>query len=173
MNEQIVKKYFGNSWKPDYDKFKYSGWELLNHIDKDETILDIGCGYNLFKPHFPFLFGIDPAISDADEVVSIEDFNSVGNQWDVVLCLGSLNFGPRETVEPQVEKAVSLTKKGGRIYWRQNPGVGDHPWVGVDEVQFFPWTFEDNYEWAEKFGCKVHDIKWDTGNRIYAEWHKL
>jgi hypothetical protein len=166
-----LKSYFRDTWKPEYDKFKYSGWALLDKIPHDCDVLDVGCGYNLFKPHFENLYGIDPANDCADEVVSIEDFKSVGNQWSVVLCLGSINFG--NDVEPQVEKVVGLTKKGGTIYWRQNPGVGDHPWKGVEEIQFFPWTIELNYQWAAKYGCKVQECKWDTGNRIYAEWIKV
>ena len=162
--------YFKNSWKPDYDKFDFSGWALLDKIDKDADVLDIGCGYNLFKPHLDNLYGIDPANDAADEVVSIEDFDSQGKQWSTVLCLGSINFG--KDVEPQVKKVVSLTSKGGTIYWRQNPGLSDHPWVGVDAIQFFPWTFELNYKWAEKYNCTVQECKWDTGNRIYAEWVK-
>ena len=171
--DKTTLNYFENSWKPNYDKFKYSGWALLDLIPKNATILDIGCGYNLFKEHFENLYGIDPANDAADEVVSIEDFNSSGNQWDVVLCLGSLNFGTREVVEAQVKKAVSLCKKDGTIIWRQNPGVGDHPWKGVEEIKFFPWTFEDNFSWAEQFNCTVEQCEWDTGNRIYSVWKKL
>jgi len=170
--DKTTINYFEKSWKPNYNKFKYSGWALLDEIEKDATILDIGCGYNLFKEHFPNLYGIDPANEAADEVVSIEDFNSSGNQWDIVLCLGSLNFGTREVVEAQVEKAVSLCKKDGLIIWRQNPGVGDHPWKGVEEIQFFPWTFEDNGYWARKYKCSLETCRWDTGNRIYAVWRK-
>jgi len=171
--DKIILNYFENNWKPDYDKFKYSGWALLNLIPKDVAVLDIGCGYNLFKEHFENLYGIDPANDKADEVISIEDFNSAGNQWDVVLCLGSLNFGTKEVVEAQVEKAVSLCKKDGIIIWRQNPGIGDHPWKGVEEIKFFPWTFEDNFSWANQFNCNVEECKWDTGNRIYSVWKKL
>ena len=88
--------------------------------------------------------------------------------------LGSLNFGTAEDVEPQVQKAVDLVKPGGILYWRQNPGIGDHPWKGVEEIQFFPWTFELNYEWAKKYGCEVLECKWDAqSDRIYSEWKKL
>ena len=173
VQKKTLDNYFENSWKPNYDKFEYSGWALLDKINKDQTILDIGCGYNLFKEHYGNkLYGIDPANDLADERVSIEEFNSVGNQWDVVLCLGSLNFGDETIVKPQVEKTVSLCKKGGTIYWRQNPGLSDHPWVGVEEVVFFPWNIELNYKWAEEFNCDVAVCKMDTGNRIYAEWIK-
>ncbi len=43
MNKDFLK-YFADSWKPDYSKFKYSGWELLDKIKKDDIVLDIGCG---------------------------------------------------------------------------------------------------------------------------------
>ena len=168
-----LKNYFKDSWKPNYDKFTHSGWALLDKIPKDASILDVGCGYNLFKPHFKNLYGIDPANDAADEVISIEEFRSNGNQWDTVLCLGSINFGDYYIIDKQVEKIVSLTKKGGTIYWRQNPGVGDHPGIGVEEIRFFPWTFELNEDFAKKYNCKVNVIEWDSGNRIYAEWIKI
>jgi len=172
MNKETVIHYFSNNWKPNYDQFKYSGWALLDKIKEHETILDVGCGYNLFKPHWgDRLYGIDPAIDKADEIVGIIEFET-DQQWDVALALGSLNFGTTEDVEPQVEKTVSLVKPGGRIYWRQNPGIGDHPWKGVEEIEFFPWTIELNHEWAEKYGCEIIECKWDLSNRIYSEWRK-
>lgn len=164
--------YFEKSWKPNTDKFKYSGWGLLNLIREDETVLDIGCGYNEFKSHLgDRVYGIDPANDCADERTAIEFFKT-DKQWDVVLCLGSLNFGMPATVEYQVERAVELCKPGGRIFWRQNPGDQDHPWDGVENIKFFPWTMDLNYEWAKKFGCTVVECKWDSNNRIYAEWRK-
>jgi SAM-dependent methyltransferase len=170
--DNTLINYFENSWKPNYDRFTHSGWELLNKVSPSESILDIGCGYNLFKEHWGTrLLGIDPSNDAADMRVSIEDFDPKGIQWDVVLCLGSLNFGDAATVYDQVHKAVSLCRPGGRIYWRQNPGIGDHPWQGVDAIQFFPWSVELNYEWAALLGCTVKECKWDD-SRIYAEWIK-
>ena len=165
-------KYFAESWKPDYSHFKYSGWELLTKVDKHETILDVGCGYNLFKPHFnDMLYGIDPANTASDELVSIEDFES-DKQWDVLFILGSVNFGDEKTIKNQIKKAMQFLKTDGRIYWRQNPGVGDHPWKGVEEINFFPWSIELNYQYAKEFNCEVIECKWDKSNRIYAEWAK-
>ena len=174
MDKDTINKYFGNSWNPNYDHFKYSGWALLDKIYPDEEVLDIGCGYNLFKDHLGNkLYGIDPANDKADEVVGIMEFKT-DRQWDVALALGSLNFGTIEDVEPQVEKAISLLKPKGRIYWRQNPGIGDHPWKGAEEIYpfFFPWTINLNYELAQKYGCEVVECKWDLSDRIYAEWKK-
>lgn len=170
--DQKFLKYFANNWQPEYEKYVYSGWQLLNRIPKHSNILDVGCGYNLLKPHFPNLYGIDPANTLADEVTSIEDYVS-DRKWDYVLCLGSLNFGDTSTVEPQVAKVVDLCKSDGYIIWRQNPGVGDHPWEGVEVVKFFPWSFEYNYFWAAKYKCSITECKWDTGHRIYSEWKKI
>ena len=144
---------------------------MLDKIKEHETILDIGCGYNLFKPYFENrLYGIDPANDNADEVVSIENFKS-NKKWDVLLCLGSINFGSFDTIDNQIKKLVTFVKDNGRIYWRQNPGVRDHPWKGVSEIEFFPWTFDLNYYFADKYDCKVLECKWDI-NRIYSVWSK-
>ena len=173
MDKAIRDKYFGDTWHPDWDHYKYSGWALLDKIEPEEEILDIGCGFNLFKDAFGNrLHGIDPANKKADELVGIMEFET-DRQWDVAFALGSLNFGTAEDVEPQVEKAVSLVKPGGRIYWRQNPGLGDHPWKGMEEIVFFPWSMQLNYEWADKYKCVVVECKWDAeSDRIYAEWKK-
>jgi SAM-dependent methyltransferase len=173
MDKEIRDKYFGNNWNPNYDHYKYSGWALLDKVEPEEEVLDIGCGFNLFKDAFGNrLHGIDPANTKADELVGIMEFET-DKRWDVAFALGSLNFGTAEDVEPQVEKAISLLKPGGRIYWRQNPGLGDHPWKGMEEIVFFPWSMQLNYEWADKYKCVVVECKWDAeSDRIYAEWKK-
>ena len=174
MSEEKIIGYFKNIWKPNYSKFEYSGWALLTQIRPNDVILDIGCGYNLFKERLgDKVYGIDPANDKADEVVSWEDYQP-HKEFNVYFALGSLNFGSEEQVEKQVAKLAKVTKKGDRIYWRQNPGVGDHPWKEVKEVQdtFYPWTIEKNYEWANKYGFYIKECKMDTGNRIYAEWFK-
>jgi hypothetical protein len=171
MNE-METQYFRDSWHPDYSKFQYSGWRLLQQFRPKDQILDIGCGYNLFKEKLgDRLYGIDPANDCADEVVSWEDYVPK-QRFNVYLALGSLNFGEEHEVEAQIKKLAEVTQKGDRIYWQQNPGTGDHPWKGVEQVRFYPWTIEKNYEWAKKYGFYVKTCHLDTGNRIYAEWFK-
>ncbi len=163
-------KYFRDNWRQDYSKYNYSGWKLLDQLQPTDKILDIGCGFNPFKEKLgDAVYGIDPANDKADEVTFWEDFVPK-QQFNVYLCLGSLNFGPEQEVEEQVKKLSELTKKGDRVYWRQNPGSSDHPWDGVEDVRFYPWTIDKNKEWCEKYGFDLKDIKMDSGNRIYAEW---
>ena len=40
---------FKKEWMPDYNRFQFSGWRLLQQFRPKDRILDIGCGYNLFK----------------------------------------------------------------------------------------------------------------------------
>ena len=176
MNK-METEYFRDNWKPDYDKFEYSGWKLLQQIRPKDQILDIGCGYNLFKEKLgDRVWGIDPANDKADQMISWEDYTPLARAghpaFNVYLALGSLNFGTEEEVEAQIKKLADVCKKGDRIYWRQNPGTGDHPWKGVENVRFYPWSIEKNYEWADKYGFWVRECREDTGNRIYAEWFK-
>ena len=53
-----IENYWRNNWRPNYEKYTYSGYELLRRVDKDANILDIGCGYNLLKRYFPNLYGL-------------------------------------------------------------------------------------------------------------------
>ena len=164
-----IDTYFRNNWKPNYNKFKYSGWQLLDKIDKDAHILDIGCGYNLLKPHFSNLYGIDPCNSNADQEIAFEDYIPHKN-FDVFLALGSLNFGDEKVVDKQIEHLYNITKKGDKIYWRQNPGLGDHPWQGVKEIKFFPWSYKYNEYFSKKYSFVIIEYKKDRGDRLYVEW---
>lgn len=164
--------YFGKSWCGNLQKYQFSGLALLDKIDKNADVLDIGCGNNFFKKHFKNLTGIDPSNPLADYIVALEEFETK-TQYDAVLCLGSLNFGTSETVYAQCKRAVELTRPGGTIYWRCNPGLHDHPHAGMEDIDFFKWSFELHEEWSRQLGCDMLECIWDTDNRIYAEWKKI
>ena len=163
--------YFGKSWRGNLQKYQYSGLALLDKIPADASVLDIGCGDNFFKQHFKNLIGIDPSNPKADRMVALEEFYT-DQQYDAVLCLGSLNFGSKETVYNQCKRAVELTKSGGTIYWRCNPGLHDHPHAGMEDIDFFDWSIQLHEIWSRQLGCDLLKCVWDTDNRIYAEWRK-
>jgi len=169
MKTSVLNNYFRNNWKPNWDKFKYSGWTLLDKIDKDAHILDIGCGYNDLKKHFPNLYGIDPYNSNSDQEIAFENYKP-HKQFDVFLALGSLNFGTQKDLDKQIKHLYDITKKNDIIYWRQNPGLTDHPWQGVEEIVFFPWSEKWNVHYCDKYGFELKEMKQDNGNRLYSEW---
>ena len=141
--EDNLKEYFGGIWKPDWAKFEHSGYQLIEKINdlQPKSVLDIGCGYNQLKEQIPNLYGIDPYNSAADEKVSIENYNCGTKQWDVILALGSINFGTEFKVRRQFKKAVSLLKNKGHFFGRFNPGsrIG-HSDPVAEGIQFFPWS---------------------------------
>ena len=160
MNE-LETDYFKHHWKPNYSKFKYSGWALLDKIKEDDTILDIGCGYNLFK-----------ANDKADEMVSLENYTPQRNS-NVYFILGSLNFGDQKEIETQLQKLADITKTGDRVYWRQNTFGNDHPFHDDSKkVRFFLWNRQNNNQFCEKYNFTLNDIQDDATNRLYAEWIK-
>lgn len=150
-------------------KWQYSGYTLLDKISPDESVIDIGCGRNLFKPYLPKLIGVDPATDEADYKLPILEFETL-EKFDVALCLGSVQFGDIDNIRAHLLKISSLLKPTGRIYWRCN----EKPWL---PKWFFKWSFDLHKTLSEEFGYDLKECKWDyytvdddRGYRIYAEW---
>ena len=171
MLQTDLNNYFANTWQSNLKQYKYSGWHLVDKIHPTALVLDVGCGYNEFKTHIPNLVGIDPANARADYQVRIEDFD-MPNHFDVALCLGSINFGGGANIISQINCVVRCLKSKAKIYWRCNPGLADHGNEACKDIDFYPWTIEKHVELADLFGFRLNVARWDTGNRIYAEWSR-
>ena len=194
MNDALLGVYFqanenaeeeGTYWVQQIKwNTRRTGQMLLEKINalNPEKILDVGCGDNEWKQHFgDKLLGIDPYNINADQMIDVMDLDTnVLGQYDVVLALGSINFGDEKAIRTQVEKVVSMTKSGGKIYWRCNPGI-THDNEHAYWINFYPWSEEKLREFANDFGCTVNEIGWDHmdeddeirwGNRLYSEWTK-
>lgn len=172
MNKEETQ-YFRDHWQPNWQDKKYSGWALLDKIEPTDSVLDIGCGTNPLKERLgEQVYGIDPAFDQADKLVTWEDYKP-HKEFNVYLCLGSLNFGTTAEVEKQLQKLADVTKTGDRIYWRQNSFGNDHLWHDDSKnVRFFPWSRELNKKYCEKYNFTLNDIQDDATNRLYAEWIK-
>jgi len=200
IDEALLARYFGdtkesddakNYWKQ-HLKFdtRKTGQEMLDKINalqeqsKDPLeILDVGCGDNGWKEHFgEQLIGIDPFNKNADVQLGIEQFAKERPfvSWDVVLVLGSINFGDQATIEAQLVSAASLVKPGGKLFLRANPGI-THVNKHAQWIDFFNWTEEYITDVAKRLGFTVNEIGWDhpqsdldvpNGNRYYSEWTK-
>jgi len=177
-NKDVINHYFYNFWNGGRDPFQYSNiFDILEKIKPDESVIDIGCGYNPFKPYLnERLYSIDPAIPHGDELVDIESFDPKGRTWDIALCLGSINFGGETTIKEQIQKTVSILNPGGLIIWRQNPGSADHYHPECKDIPFFDWSIDKNYEYAREFNCSVSICTEEYNSRgirrIYSEWIK-
>jgi cyclopropane fatty-acyl-phospholipid synthase-like methyltransferase len=169
MNQQDLNNYFNTHWRGQFNQYMFTGTALAKKIQKDEWVLDVGCGIHPFKSLITNLIGIDPAFPQADIMTTIEDFKTE-QRFDVAFCLGSINFGTEENVKDQIKCVVNLLKPRARIYWRCNPGLKDHGNKECHSIDFFPWSPKLLNEYAKQFGFKVTEVKEDFNNRIYCEW---
>jgi len=185
LDKHVLTRYFGNkgNWKPNNKRFTASGTDLIEKVNalNPERVLDIGCGYNLLKGKILNLWGIDPYNSNADQMIDIMDMENIYDVktgrygYDVVLCLGSINFGSEEDIKEKIAKAVSLCRLDGHIFWRVNPGI-THTKDDAEWIDFFEWSPEKLEEFAEQHDCDCVDVqldRWrddDQGLRYYAHW---
>ena len=165
IDNASLDRYFSKYWQNDMKKWKYSGVSLIEEVNnlKPRAVLDVGCGYNEFKGKINNLIGIDPYNDEADFKVGTLEYNT-DQKFDVVLCLGSVNFGSRD-------KCVNLLADGGTMFFRVNPGV-QHDRPEADWIEFYAWNVPFIIELAEMFQLKILDIRDDTNQRKYFIYRK-
>lgn len=176
MNQSQLNEYFNGVWRhtPFSEmKAELSGFALVDKIKPNEKVIDIGCGKHLLKGKIPNIVGIDPAFPEADYNLSLEDYAKINtDKYDVALCLGSINFGSRETIESQIELVIGMLNEKSRIYWRCNPGLHDHKNEECERIPFYPWTIEEHVRLSDKYGFELRECRWESNNRIYSEWSR-
>ena len=144
-----MESYFNGVWKDSsLEKYKYSGYSLVEYVNNQNpsSVLDIGCGYNRFKNKIQNLTGIDPYNDAADIKVSVEDYNSV--PYDMVLCLGSINFGDEKIIDKQIEKIHTMFRR--EAIFRVNPGI-PHDWADYGDIEWYPWSLDKIHSIATKY----------------------
>jgi len=175
LNIDFLNEYFRNHWKPATSAYRASSYKKIAECISDaDYLLDVGCGDNPFKTLVKNCYGIDPANAAADEQVSIEDFIPK-RKYNVITCLGSINFGDDTIISNQISKVVSCLNEHGKIFWRLNPGRTDHNNELCKQIPFYPWTFEKLRQFANlhKFNQINESVDQDSQVvRLYAEWHR-
>lgn len=169
VNDLDIKysgRFFGEIWKPQTDTYNYTGWNLVDEINKlnPRKVLDVGCGYNQFKGRIQNLTGIDPYNNCADYQVDIFEFVDEPNSYDVIIALGSINFNSFEDIDARIKKCVSLLAPKGKMFFRVNPGIAHQkgPWVDI-----FPWSFEIAQKFAKTYNLTLDNFKKDANSRLY------
>ena len=173
INDASLDRYFSKYWENDIKKWKYSGLALVEEVNslKPRAVLDVGCGYNEFKGKIDNLIGIDPYNDKADIQVSTLEYRTT-QKFDVMLCLGSVNFGSRDKIISEVGRCVDLLEDGGTMFFRVNPGV-QHNKPEAKWIEFFAWNVPFIIELSEIFNLKVLDIRDDSNQRKYFIYRKV
>jgi cyclopropane fatty-acyl-phospholipid synthase-like methyltransferase len=162
----LTEFFGGNHWKtPDFSRKEYD--VIASEIDPTESVLDVGCGFNLLKGRLNVI-GIDKYNPAADHVVDLMDYNPPG-LFDVVLALGSTNIVPFSTIKQQVDRVISWCRPGGRIYMRVNPCIdrADTP------ENAYPWQLQEIIDITEEHGLTIiKPITLTARKRIIWTWQK-
>ena len=168
-----LHKYFSKYWENDIKKWKYSGLALVEEVNslKPRAVLDVGCGYNEFRGKIDNLIGIDPYNDRADLQVSTLEYRTT-QKFDVIMCLGSINFGSRDKILAEIGRCVDLLEYGGTMFFRVNPGV-QHNKPEAKWIEFFAWNVPFIIELSEIFNLKVLDIRDDSNQRKYFIYRKV
>lgn len=166
IDEQVLANYFGRVWQPKTKKYKYSGLDIIDEVNALEpsSVLDLGCGYNEFKGKINNVTGVDPFNDRADHNCSILEYRP-DTQYDVTICMGSINFGSADKIIREMAHAVDLTAPEGLLFFRANPGK-QHVAPEAEWIDFFHWTPEFIINLAKELNLIVVTIKQDA-NRLY------
>ena len=124
---------------------KYSGDNLLKEINKliPKLVIDAGCALNFFKGKINNLVGYDPVFKEADIICGHFDAPFKPECADVILALGSINWGNHDDIASMLIKVKSWLKPGGSLYMRGAPGgyKSDRglQWLqgGTKEIHYF------------------------------------
>lgn len=167
IDQAVLEKYFGTVWQPKTKQYKYSGLKIIDEVNalNPRRVLDLGCGYNEFKGKIKNLTGVDPFNNRADVNSTILNYQST-EKFDIVVCLGSINFGSVDKIYDELEHAVQLTAPGGLLFFRANPGE-QHLDPAARWIEFFDWTPEFIMNSANQLDCEVLTLRQDVGNRFY------
>jgi SAM-dependent methyltransferase len=170
-NKYAARFWGGGVWQPRTDVYQYTGWNIVDEINKRDpkAVLDVGCGYNQFKPRIKNLVGIDKFNNSADYMVDILEYTVEPNSYDAVIVFGSINFGDYQDMSIRYKKVFELLAPGGRIYVRANPGHThkNGPWIDI-----FPWSFEYAHKIARENQAELVTFKQDNGERLYWVYEK-
>lgn len=171
LDQRYLSRFFGEIWKPKTDEFTYTGWQIVDEINRQnpKAVLDVGCGYHPFKGRINNLVGIDPFNSCADFQVDILEFDVKPESYDFILAFGSINFGNEEDIDVRVKHCVKLLARGGKMYFRANPGITHK---NGPYVEIYPWDFHRANYFAEKYDMKLLEFKKDSNDRLYFVYQR-
>ncbi len=154
-------------------KWKLRGKNLIEKIktmqseNPDLSILDLGCGYNLYKDHLENVTGVDPYIERADFLVKISDFKPP-QKYDIIICFGPMNWYTYDEQFRNMLKIKECLAEGGICFWShvhnynkvfQSDAEHAHTWIAGTKEDAFKnnafyfydriWKYNQYFSWTE------------------------
>jgi SAM-dependent methyltransferase len=172
LGYRYIKRFFGETWSHTTKHYQQTGWALVDVVNalNPQKVLDVGCGFNVFKGKINNLIGIDPYNSAADVQVDIRDYKDAPESYDVILALGSICYHSQDEIEHEFSHCVNLLKSQGKFFMRLNP---DAYFQSYPYMDFFPWSIDLAKDFAKKYSLVLDTWEPDTYGRFYCVFTKL
>jgi len=137
--KELLMAFFRDGWSSIANVNNSIANELIEEINRKNPrrVLDIGCGNNFFKDKIHNLIGVDIVNPRADVICDFIDFDAHGDKFDIILALGSINFGGRQHILSLLRRVKTILMDHGTVYMRVNPGVS---WPQQPELIIYPWS---------------------------------
>lgn len=133
-----LRYYFApERWESSMERFTVTGFELVERVRslRPRFVIDAGCGFHPFREHISNCIGIDFVNPSADLICDFAEAPIRDASIDVVLALGSVNFGDEENIVADLTVLARWLRRGGKLFMRGNPGQP----VADETITIFPW----------------------------------
>ena len=150
--------------------------EVINAMNPD-LVLDLGCGFSLFKEHIQGLIGVDllpyqgrvDLVMDCDDALELFQDNSV----DAIRCVGPFNFGTQAEQEKLIGLCYDKLKPGGVVCGHARPGrKSDATGFNSRGIIHYPWTRTAVQEFTDLFGWELCDPHLSVPGWVEQSDHK-
>lgn len=172
LGTQYLGRFFGQDWGHTMDEYEQTGWALVDRVNamNPGRVLDVGCGFNLFRGRIQNLTGLDPYNTAADIQLDIIDYHAPPASYDVVLALGSLCYNSEQEVEQRFAHCVQLLRPGCPFLLRVNPYAFFQKYPYID---FFAWSLEVANVWGQRYNLRLDAWEPDALGRYYVAYTRL
>tara|TARA_Y100000114_G_scaffold87155_1_gene80624 strand:- start:11317 stop:11904 length:588 start_codon:yes stop_codon:yes gene_type:complete len=191
LQKKIISTFSKKHFRPGaLTKFAETSLAMVDEINAMDPslVLDLGCGTNIFKNKIQHLVGIDILNRHEDIVCPIEKLDTIFQPEcaDIVLALGSINFGEHDLIAEQLWQTKRVLKPGGLIYFRVNHNTTHEIYYDWDlnKLDMFTEKMKLEYEQQPQIITKVKENKIDdypintqlnrgqNSTRIFLIWRK-
>lgn len=138
-------------------RYTETGRLLIPEI-RSGSILDAGCGENLYKIINTAIIGIDLDSPYADIQADISSLPIESNYFDKALCFGVFNEDPVEC-QNQLNEIIRVVKPGGIIFIRCIIGHTLISMMSSYSVYKEPVTIQNNYTGDLRFFAAYYNNK--------------
>lgn len=188
LKDKIISTFSKKNSRPkEIQKFAENSSNMIDEINlaKPSIVIDLGCGTNLYKQKIKNLIGIDILSKDEDITCAIEDIDTIFQPRiaDVVLALGSINFGNDKLILEQLTQAKNICKHNGLIYFRCNHNPTHEIYYNWDIDKLNYYTKKLKFEYNQfptiikkirkdkKQGVRIDDhLNRNSVDRIFLVW---